>query len=70
MENAAEQDKKPERDGPRGTSSKVMVMMFSVVMVIIMMMNVMDQGNGGRSSIVEKIIIPLTFVAIDGVLMH
>ena len=65
VEDAAEQDKKPERDGPRGASSKVMVMM-----IFIMIMNVMDQGNGGRSSIVEKMPILLTSVTIEMVLVR
>ena len=42
VEDAAEQDKKPERDGPRGASSKVMVMLVLVMMIIIMIMNVME----------------------------
>ena len=62
VEDASEQDKKPECDGPRGTSSKVMiilaVLMFLVVMTIMVMgmnVNVMDQGNGRRNTVYNGI---------------
>ena len=82
MEDEAEQDKKPERDGPRGTSSEVMRIIVMVMMMVIMTVagdnddelimnvNVMDQGNGGRSSIVEKMPILLTSVTIEMVLVR
>ena len=65
VEDASKQDQEPECNGPRGASSKVMVMM-----IFIMIMNVMDQGNGGRSSIVEKMPILLTSVTIEMVLVR
>ena len=57
VEDSPEQDKKPERDGPRGTSSEVMRIIVMVMMMVIMTVagdnddelimnvNVMDQGK-------------------------